>query len=71
MTMTGVVVNGMIKPDQPLGLPDGEHVRIELVKATENEKETGAKRLLEIASTIKAQVKGPVRFTREELHERD
>lgn len=70
MTTTGVVINGMIKPDHPLDLHDGDHVRFEILEQTSSDPSRNANGFLELAAAIRAQIKGPIRFTRDELHER-
>lgn len=67
-----IVENGLIRPDEPLNLPDRTRVRIAITTAlpTTAEREEALQKLLEI-SELGLFRSGGHRFTRIELHERD
>jgi predicted DNA-binding antitoxin AbrB/MazE fold protein len=68
--ITGVVVNGVIKPDQPSELHEGDHVRIEKIETPAAKTVGEGDDFFELVAKIRSQIKGPIRFTRDELHER-
>lgn len=70
--MTATVVNGMLKPDQPLPLAELSRVRltIEPIEDWSPERAKAAWEALQIRLKQYPIDSGGVRYTREQLHER-
>jgi len=69
--LTGVVVGGELKLDQPLLLPDQSRVRVTIQSDVSNE---GWRQALESLRRLAQQQpisSGGLRYSRDELHERD
>lgn len=67
-----VVENGLIRPDQPLNLPDRTRLRVSIttVVPSPEQRDEALRRLREISERGLFN-SGGKKFTRDELHERD
>jgi len=69
--LTGTILGGTLKLDQPLSLPDQSRVRVTIQPVVSNE---GWRQALESLDRLRRDRpirSGGLRYTRDELHERD
>lgn len=69
-SMTGIIVDGMIKPDQPLELPDQTAVSITVQPLRPSAEALAAWESIQRRLKERPINSGGVKFTRDELHER-
>lgn len=71
-SFTGTIVNGMVQLDQPIGLADQSRVQVTLVPLSEGEQQF--QRALDALDELRRTHpidSGGLRYTRDQLYERD
>ena len=69
--ITGTIEDGVLKLDGPIGLPDRSRVSVIVEPLTEVEQRMAAWNSIKERLRLRPINSGGVRFTRDELHERD
>ena len=69
--MTGTVLGGQLKLDEPLSLPDQSRVRVTIQPVVSNDGWAIALKALDRLRQERPIDSGGLRYTRDELHERD